>query len=807
MYDLVDRVPVRLVKENGETIELDATSIDIFVDRVQSNFAIPLLQARKMGVDLNQAMVGFEIQGVFTNEEGQEAKIKSTGYIDFDQSQTFVSGAGSRNPTGTVLGGGLTSWFNGLQDVIQSGGSTSDVPEGLTNMHDKYIDLPVAYWVENKNDITAPITNGLKLWLKSDSLFSTLEHGDKVSSWPDSSGNGNDAVQSDTSKQPKWYEGGPNGKPIIRFDGSNDVLQVPFTADTNSEQMTVFVVNDLNTDNGAYNTPLSSRSTSPHGGYNFYFDMRAGQKQIEFWYSNGTAFGSVRTSTNFAKAHRNYIMTGHIRDTTGNGESDQITLYVNGDQKDQDTGVSFSPVTATSQTNVGAGGISGTSAELNGDMLELLIYNRALDLSEIRKVEGYLAAKYNIALDPNHPYKDTHYSNSSVRIVFDNDRKPSSMEPYGYVNRNRLTDLRAISASFVVGVGTVIEVDGNPLTWFETGDTNFSVILEDSLNGASIAKVQVLSVTATQIITNALIPNFTDPLDVIIAKNTNLTHTSSNQSRPCFVIPVKHITDYQDPGHHADGSPIDPGAGNYTNAAEYLAYMVSKALTTDGELSDRAVDANGHYGMSAIFETSIGTTNNGLNARVNITQKHATEIGEVDGVINHNIATEHLPLLKSFTGGQRGKQVKSAGDKAQDLIGIIANSQNLEAPPNAHWINDTLYTGLVGVANRSVYYQGNMGDYIHGIQIPYDTLVTKGKASKDAEVAQRNFFITRGGVNPFDKLSVSNKTHASTFFRPSSEGHRMSGIQGVVSDFIVHRDAEMQAYDFSLKFIAANIII
>ena len=802
MYDLVDRVPVRLVKENGETIELDATSIDIFVDRVQSNFAIPLLQARKMGVDLNQAMVGFEIQGVFTNEEGQEAKIKSTGYIDFDQSQTFVSGAGSRNPTGTVLGGGLTSWFNGLQDVIQSGGSTSDVPEGLANMHDKYIDLPVAYWVENKNDITAPITNGLKLWLKSDSLFSTLEHGDKVSSWPDSSGNSNDAVQSDTSKQPKWYEGGPNGKPVIRFDGINDRLVIPYNSNLNSEEMTIFTVNDINVDSNLHNTVIASRQSSPKTGYNIYYEMA--NDRIGFWYARDTgSMSAVRTANNFVQTHRNYIVTGHIQDTTGDGESDQVTLYVNGDQKDRDTGIDFVPNSGSDVDGIGDYG----SAELEGDVLEILIYNRALDLSEIRKVEGYLAAKYNIALDPNHPYKDTHYSNSSVRIVFDNDRKPSSMEPYGYVNRNRLTDLRAISASFVVGVGTVIEVDGNPLTWFETGDTNFSVILQDSFNGTSIGKFKILSVNATQIITNAVVPNFTDPLDVIIAKNTNLTHTSSNQSRPCFVIPVKHIPDYHDPGHHADGSPIDPGAGNYTNAAEYLAYMVSKALTTDGELSDRAVDANGNYGMSAIFETSIGTTNNGLNARVNITQKHATEIGEVDGVINHNIATQHLPLLKSFTGGQRGKQVKSAGDKAQDLIGIIANSQNLEAPPNAHWINDTLYTGLVGVANRSVYYQGNMGDYIHGIQIPYDTLVTKGEASKDAEVAQRNFFITRGGVNPFDKLSVSNKTHASTFFRPSSEGHRMSGIQGVVSDFIVHRDAEMQAYDFSLKFIAANIII
>jgi len=801
VYNLVERVPVRLVKENGETIELDATSIDIFVDKVQSNFAIPLLQARKVGVDLNQAMVGFEIQGVFTNEEGQEAKIKSTGYIDFDQSQTIDIPA-DKKPTGTVFGGGLMSWFNGFQGSVQGGGLTADIDTGLYMMHDKYIDLPVAYWVENKNDITTPITDGLRLWLKSDSLSSTLSHADSVSSWPDSSGHGNDAVQSDPTKQPKFFESGPNGKPIIRFDGINDRLVIPYNSNLNSEQMTIFAVNDINVDSNLYNTVIASRQSSPNRGYNIYYEMNV--DRIAFWYAkdNGS-FNAVRTANNFVKTHRNYIVTGHIQDTTGDGESDQVTLYVNGDQKDRDTGFSYSPNTGSDVDGIGDYG----SAELEGDVLEILIYNRALSLEEIQKVEGYLSAKYNISLKSGHPYKDTKYSNSSVRFVFDNDRKPSAVEPYGYVNRNRQTGLRATSVAFVPSVGWAIQVDGNPLSYFETSDNMFEIILEDSFAGISYGKHQVTSVTATEIIVNSPVTSFTDPLEVTIAKNTNLTHTSSSQSRPCFVIPVKHITDYEDPGNHADGSPIDPGAGNYTNAAEYLAYMVSKSLTSGEWLGDRAVDADGNLSLNYVFETSIGKTDNNLNARVNITQKHATEIGKLDGAINHNISENYLPLVKSFGSGQRGKQVKSSGDKAQDILGILGNSQNLAPAENAHWVTDALYTGLVGAANRSVYYEGNMGDYIHGIQVPYDTLVTKGMANKDGEVAQRNFFVTHGSVNPYDKLSVSNLTHASTYFRPSLEGHRMSGIQGVVSDFVIHRDAEMQAYEFSLKFIAANIIV
>ena len=45
-----ERVPVRLVQENGNTISLDATSIDIVVERQQSAFGIPLADAKKMAM-------------------------------------------------------------------------------------------------------------------------------------------------------------------------------------------------------------------------------------------------------------------------------------------------------------------------------------------------------------------------------------------------------------------------------------------------------------------------------------------------------------------------------------------------------------------------------------------------------------------------------------------------------------------------------------------------------------------------------------------------------------------------------------
>ena len=69
---------------------------------------------------------------------------------------------------------------------------------------------------------------------------------------------------------------------------------------------------------------------------------------------------------------------------------------------------------------------------------------------------------------------------------------------------------------------------------------------------------------------------------------------------------------------------------------------------------------------------------------------------------------------------------KSAGDKAQDLIGLVSN------------------------ANRN-------SDLLRGVQIPYDSLVTSTGVTGIA----RNFFLTFGEVDTTKKLSTNNNRSAS----------------------------------------------
>src|SRR5687768_11145672 len=64
---------------------------------------------------------------------------------------------------------------------------------------------------------------GLKLWLKADAITG-LADGDPVTTWADSSGEGNDFTQGTAGNKPIYKTSILFGLPVVRFDGTDDVL-------------------------------------------------------------------------------------------------------------------------------------------------------------------------------------------------------------------------------------------------------------------------------------------------------------------------------------------------------------------------------------------------------------------------------------------------------------------------------------------------------------------------------------------------------------------------------------------------------
>ena len=154
-----ERVPIRLVQENGDAIELDATSIDMVVERIQSNFGIPFMSAKKFGIDLNQAAVMFEVQGVFTDEAGQEATSGAVAHIDFHQSQWALpvkqkGKSAGQSSKGEEQRGTYTTSEEQESPSVGELNYLNLIKRKPTSLelyqqwHGKHIKLPMAYWLD-----------------------------------------------------------------------------------------------------------------------------------------------------------------------------------------------------------------------------------------------------------------------------------------------------------------------------------------------------------------------------------------------------------------------------------------------------------------------------------------------------------------------------------------------------------------------------------------------------------------------------------------------------------------------------------
>ncbi|MDI6775220.1 MAG: FecR family protein, partial [Verrucomicrobiota bacterium] len=81
----------------------------------------------------------------------------------------------------------------------------------------------VAPWKFKPDAFLVPM-KGLRLWLSAD-VGVSKDNANQVSIWADRSGGGRDAVQPNASTRPLYDAAGLNGKPAIRFDGSDDLMR------------------------------------------------------------------------------------------------------------------------------------------------------------------------------------------------------------------------------------------------------------------------------------------------------------------------------------------------------------------------------------------------------------------------------------------------------------------------------------------------------------------------------------------------------------------------------------------------------
>ncbi len=226
------------------------------------------------------------------------------------------------------------------------------------------------------NTLTLPSAvsgSNLKMWLKADAI-TNLNDGEGVPTWFDSSGNGQDAIQGNSTLQPLYKTNILNGYPVVRGDGSNDLMTNTTIGAVlhSATQGSIIVVANLTGDTsyGLMGFPTYIGYWRYVGDGNGYFGVMRGVRL------EGTPTAMPTTGA--------YIFS------TVSGAS-TYTIHQNGVSKASTTTSWINPGTLVLFNET-------TPGYFAGDLAEVIIYNTGLSAADRQTVERYVGAKYAIAI-------------------------------------------------------------------------------------------------------------------------------------------------------------------------------------------------------------------------------------------------------------------------------------------------------------------------------------------------------------------------------------------------------------------------
>ena len=234
---------------------------------------------------------------------------------------------------------------------------------------------------------------GLVAWYKADAL--SLNDGDAVATWTDSSGNSNDATQGTGSAQPTFKTSIINGKPVVRFDGGDDLS----TATESNFDLATYSVFFVATRSAG--TTLISKNTTGTGA--------GGRRKLQIGLAGNISLsaGSDGSAINNTAT----VTTPGVYGVIARANNDH-DLIVNGTVNNKTTTLDDTTFN-NSAFQIGAA-FSNGSERITGDIAEIIIFNRAVSSSESLGIQNYLAVKYNVINDVLGGYPRTAVSNRIV---------------------------------------------------------------------------------------------------------------------------------------------------------------------------------------------------------------------------------------------------------------------------------------------------------------------------------------------------------------------------------------------------------
>ncbi|CAB4213862.1 Concanavalin A-like lectin/glucanases superfamily [uncultured Caudovirales phage] len=225
--------------------------------------------------------------------------------------------------------------------------------------------------------------SNLDIWLDANDSSTITQSGGRVSVWADKSGNSANALQGTGASQPTYTANGQNGRSVVTYANGN-FFQISSQAATDiTSSFTFQAALNMTSATGGGGNILSKGTLGP---YRWRFDNNTTNGAITLIIADSDGF-SVTTTTTTVSFGVPVILGVRFRAGVA------IDFYVNNIQIY--TAATTKTVLSTNASAVDVGTVSG-SENFIGQMMEVLVYKKALSDVELGQTVNYLSNKWGI---------------------------------------------------------------------------------------------------------------------------------------------------------------------------------------------------------------------------------------------------------------------------------------------------------------------------------------------------------------------------------------------------------------------------
>lgn len=385
-------------------------------------------------------------------------KVDKTNFADADVSFKLTGG----NDKVYLIVSGADNVFDGADVAYQLSAngtvtlSSADLPDGAYFSFAKELNGP------------GYVNIGVQFWLRADDNVSTVD------TWNDFSGNDNNAAQATAANQPVAVANSVNYNPAFDFDGTDDYMDFATNAGISGTNLFTVASVQVRASVGSLDGIIAQQGAVTNAFMNYY---TAANK-----YSVGSSnVGSVLSTGTYATANIPY-MSAATRAT-----ANLFSLYTNGSADGTGT------QTYTFLTNNLRLGNRAASADLafDGNINEVVVYNRTLSAAELRQVNSYLALKYGITMSGDYIATDgtTSYWTAANNTGYLNNITGIGRDDKTVLYQKQSRSVNTAANGNMVAIGlTSIEATNKDNTATLEDDISFFVWGDNGLSGTKVTE-------------------------------------------------------------------------------------------------------------------------------------------------------------------------------------------------------------------------------------------------------------------------------------------------------------------------------